>query len=98
MGQIIFYGFKGGQNLGNGKGIASSFSVLISALPDIGNLEAERVKDNIDFSTSELYAGSTKSKKIGGLQFSVVIRDVQKYSALKYYMNTVKLEVNIQNY
>lgn len=94
VGEINFYGFTGGRNVGGGQSTALTFSIGGSSVPDAANLSSPMVTGWIVFQARELNVGAVKSKTVGMLTFKATILAVTKQGSDSYYMGSVKVVVN----
>ena len=96
IGDILFYGFKGGVNIGNNRSVASALRIPLSGVVNILDAGSQQVKGIIEFNAAnELFPGSVKVMRVGALNYKVTILSVQKYSDITFYMDRIRIEVDV---
>ncbi len=98
VGYIYFHDFAGGINIGS-RSAATRFAIRVSGVSDAAQPKAGRVKSSIEFASSELKPGSSRSAVAGALQFTVTILDVQFVDEphSRYWMDSVSVRVGVQD-
>jgi tetratricopeptide (TPR) repeat protein len=97
IGYIYFFGFEGGMNLGNGRSAASKLRILLSGAQNTNDTSSPRLKDEVDFSGSELRPGFAKYQTVGALRYKVIIVSLEKYGESWFMMDNIKVEVDVFN-